>query len=116
MKALGVAREKAANAKQAKNVGVTTTVIVGTATCGVSAGALEVLEAFKNEIQTRGLEGISVRETGCAGRCALEPFAQVLRQGEPPVMYFRVTAEKARSIVQRHIQNHDVVTEWTVAD
>lgn len=89
-------------------------IIVGTATCGVSAGARSVVQAFDQEISARGITGVAVTETGCSGRCDLEPLVQVMRDGEPPVLYFHVTPEKARRIVQQHIQSGEVIHEWAI--
>lgn len=116
LKVLEGVREEAARVKQGRLADVTTMVIIGTATCGVSAGAREVVEAFVQEIRARDLSRVTVTETGCSGRCALEPLVQVLKHGETPVMYSQVTPEKARWIVQRHIQNNEVITEWAVTD
>ena len=116
LNALEEVKGKAAVIKQRRMADVTTQVIIGTATCGISAGALEVVEAFVQEIRNRNLSGVTVSETGCSGRCALEPLVQVLKVGEPPIMYHHVTPEKARWIVQRHVQNNEVIAEWAVTD
>jgi NADP-reducing hydrogenase subunit HndB len=106
-------RKRAAESKRQRNSG-TTRVIVGTATCGVSAGARAVVDALNEEIGARKLEGIAVGETGCSGRCDLEPLVQVQRHGEAPVLYYHITPEKARRIVQQHIQNNEVIHDWVV--
>ncbi len=112
--ALGHARKKASEARHQELSQITTRVIVGTATCGVSAGARAVVDALEQEIAARGIEGAVVTETGCTGRCDLEPLVQVVRDGEPPVMYYHVDADKARRIIQQHIQNGEIVTEWAL--
>ena len=43
-----------------------TRVVVGMATCGIAAGARPVLNAFVTEIANAGLDGITVRLSGCA--------------------------------------------------
>lgn len=111
---LSQVKEKAAEVRQARLANVTTRLIVGTATCGVSAGARGVVDALNLEIENRGIKGVLVSETGCSGRCDLEPLVQVLIDSEPPVMYFHIDPEKARRIVQQHVQNGDVILEWTL--
>ena len=89
-------------------------IIVGTATCGVSAGARDVVETLHQEVAMRHIEGVSVSETGCSGRCDLEPLVQVQMDGEAPVLYFHVDPEKAKRIIQQHIQLGEVIEDWTV--
>lgn len=93
---------------------MTTRIIVGTATCGISAGARAVVDALEQEISALRIERTVVTETGCTGRCDLEPLVQVVRDGEPPVMYYHVDADKARRIVQQHIRNGEVIAEWAL--
>lgn len=114
-KALGQVRKKAAESKQRKLVAEAgIRVIVGTATCGVAAGARQVVDALEQEIKSRKIKGAIVSETGCSGRCDLEPLVQVMVAGQPPVMYYHITPEKARRIVQQHLQNNDAVDEWAI--
>lgn len=113
-KALSHVKKKASEVRQQRLADVDTRLIVGTATCGVAAGARTVVNALNQEISTRGLKRVVVTETGCSGRCDLEPLLQVLKDGEPPVMYYHVDTEKARRIVQQHVQNNDVINEWTL--
>ena len=44
-------------------------VVVGMATCGIAAGARPVLQAFVDEVATRGLSDVVVSQTGCIGVC-----------------------------------------------
>lgn len=114
LKALGLVKKKASAIKQKRLANVTTRIIVGTATCGVSAGAREVVQALDQEVKSRNLKSTVVTETGCSGRCDLEPLVQVIREGEPPIMYYRIDAEKAKRIVQQHVQNGEVIVDWTL--
>lgn len=111
---LAQVKKKAAAIRDERLSDVTAKVIVGTATCGVSAGARQVVDAFEQEIAARKLKGVKVAETGCSGRCNLEPLVQVTRHGEAPVLYYQVTPEKAKRIVQQHIQNNEPIAEWAI--
>lgn len=85
---------------------------VGMATCGLSAGAGAVYDAFIEEVRHAGLDGVNVISTGCVGRCDLEPMAEVTRNNEPPVMYIRLDADKVRKIVDEHLAKGDIVEEF----
>ncbi len=85
---------------------------VGMATCGVSAGADAVFEAFREAIDASGLKGVRVIPTGCVGRCDLEPMAEVTRGEEPPILYIRLDPEKAKRIVEQHLVGGEPVTDY----
>lgn len=85
---------------------------VGMATCGISAGADKVFDAFREAAKDAGIEDIDVISTGCVGRCDLEPMAEVMRENEPPVLYVRLDAEKVRQIVEEHLVRGEIVAEY----
>jgi len=85
---------------------------VGMATCGISAGADQVFQAFANAVKDAGLTNVDVISTGCVGRCDLEPMAEVTRVGEPPVLYVLLDAEKAKRIVEEHLFGGRIVEEF----
>jgi len=91
-----------------------TRIVVGMATCGISAGARPVLTALIEEVQKRNLQDVEVTQTGCIGVCKLEPIVEVYKEGEEKVTYVAMTAEKARQVVAEHIVNGNVVTEYTI--
>ena len=89
-------------------------VLVGMATCGITAGARPVLNAFVEEIAKRGLKDVTVTQTGCIGICQYEPVVEVEIPGEEKVTYVKMTPEKAVKVVNDHLVNHNVVTEYTI--
>ena len=90
-------------------------VLVGMATCGIAAGARPVLNAFTEEIAKRGLtQDVTVTQTGCIGICQYEPVVEVEIPGEEKVTYVKMTTEKAVRVVNDHLVNHNVVTEFTI--
>ena len=91
-----------------------TRVVVGMATCGIAAGARPVLNAFVEEVAKRGLQGTMVTQTGCIGICQYEPVVEVITPGQEKVTYVKMTAEKALRVVNDHLVNGNVVTEYTI--
>ena len=76
-------------------------VVVGMATCGIAAGARPVLNAFVEEVNKQGLtEKATVTQTGCIGICQYEPVVEVFEAGKDKVTYVKMTAEKARRVVE----------------
>ena len=88
------------------------TVCVGT---GCTAfGAPAVVDAFRDDIRTRGLDGrISVRETGCHGFCEKGPVVVVLPE---KVFYASVAPEDVPEIVDSMLVEDGVVERLLYVD
>ena len=91
-----------------------TRVLVGMATCGIAAGARPVLTAIVDEVAKRDLSDIMVTQTGCIGICQYEPVVEVVTPGHEKVTYVKMTPEKALRVVNDHLVNGNVVTEYTI--
>ena len=91
-----------------------TRILVGMATCGIAAGARPVLTALVEEVEKRGLGDVTVSQTGCIGVCQYEPVVEVVVPGQEKVTYVKVTPEKAVRIINDHVVNGNVVTEFTI--
>ena len=89
-------------------------VLVGMATCGIAAGARPVLNAFVDEVAKRGLQNVTITQTGCIGICQYEPVVEVIMPNQEKVTYVKMTPEKAVRVVNDHIVNGNVVTEFTI--
>ena len=89
-------------------------VVVGMATCGIAAGARPVMTAFLDEVERRGLSNVSVSQTVCIGVCRLEPVAEVFVPGQEKVTYVKLRPDMIPSIVEQHLVNHNVVTDYTI--
>jgi len=91
-----------------------TRIVVGMATCGISAGARPVLTALLEEAQRRSLKDVEITQTGCIGVCRLEPIVEVYKEGEDKVTYVEMTPEKAKRVIVDHIVNGNIVNEYTI--
>ena len=91
-------------------------VVVGMATCGIAAGARPVLSAFVEEVRRAGLsDKVTVTQTGCIGICQYEPVVEVFEAGKDKVTYVKMTPEKAKEVVEKHIKGGSVVAEYTIS-
>ena len=91
-------------------------VVVGMATCGIAAGARPVLNACVEEVNKSGLtDKVTVTQTGCIGLCQYEPIVEVYEAGKEKVTYVKMTAEKVKTVVEKHLKGGSIVTEFTVA-
>lgn len=91
-----------------------TRIVVGMATCGIAAGARPVLNAFTEEIAKRNLGHVTVSQTGCIGICQYEPVVEVFTSDGEKTTYVKMTADKVAKVVNDHIVNGNVVTEYTI--
>ena len=92
-------------------------VVVGMATCGIAAGARPVLNAFVEGVAEAGLtDKVTVTQTGCIGICQYEPVVEVFVQGNEKVTYVKMTAEKAKEVIEKHIKGGAVVAEYTIGN
>ena len=89
-------------------------VVVGMATCGIAAGARPVLAAFTEEVSKRNLQNVTIAQTGCIGICQYEPVVEVYEPGKEKVTYVKMTPEMAVKVVNDHLVNGNVVTEYTI--
>ena len=91
-------------------------VVVGMATCGIAAGARPVLNAFVEEVNASSLtDKVTVTQTGCVGLCQLEPIVEVYEAGKEKVTYVKMTVDKVKAVVEKHLKGGNVVNEYTVA-
>ncbi len=86
-------------------------VMIGMATCGISSGARETLNAFVDEIQKEKLNHVKVVPVGCIGYCHSEPTVQVNKPGEKPVLYGNVKPDKVHSIIEKHIKGGEPIKD-----
>jgi NADP-reducing hydrogenase subunit HndB len=91
-----------------------TRIIVGMGTCGIAAGAREVMTAILAELEKRGIKDVAVETTGCIGMCQFEPLVDVIRPGEPRITYGNVSPEDVPRIVAEHLINGNVVADKVI--
>ena len=97
-----------------KDDNIDTRVVVGMATCGIAAGARPVMLAFIEELKKRGIENVTVAQTGCVGLCRLEPMVEVYVRDQEKVTYVHMSPEKVARVVNDHIVNGRPVEEYTI--
>ncbi len=92
-----------------------TRIVVGMATCGIAAGARPVLNAFVEGVSEASLtDSVTVTQTGCIGICQYEPVVEVFESGKDKVTYVKMTADKAKRVIDEHIKGGKVVSEYTI--
>lgn len=95
--------------EKGENVEELVQVRVAMATCGIAAGAREIMNFIIDDTAKEGIDNVVVTQTGCMGYCYAEPTIEVTRPGEEPVVFGDVTEEKAKEIIDKYIKNGDLV-------
>lgn len=90
-----------------------TTIIVGMGTCGISAGAREVMRAIVEELEERHIDA-HVKSVGCIGMCAREPLVDIQQADGPRITYGNVKPKMVPRIIREHLVKGQVVDEWVV--
>ncbi len=75
---------------------------VGTELNGQAAGALEVVDAMRSELDKRGIEAI-LDEVGTLGLSYAEPLVDVLKPGNARLLFSRVTPDDVPTIIDEYI-------------
>lgn len=91
-----------------------TEVLVGMATCGISAGARETLQALVKELANQNCDDVKVISVGCIGACHSEPTLQVNMPGKEPVYYGKITEDKVPRVVKEHLMGGEPIEEYQI--
>ncbi|WP_418790749.1 (2Fe-2S) ferredoxin domain-containing protein [Phosphitispora sp. TUW77] len=74
-------------------------ITVGMGTCGIRAGAYDVLKVLITQFED--CRDVVIKHTGCLGMCSSEPVVQVAIPGRPTAVYFYMTTDKAGWVAAR---------------
>ncbi len=74
-------------------------IFIGSATCGISAGANKIIDRF-NEYRAKNKVDAVFVDVGCVGLCAEEPIIDVKLPGKARVSYGKVTPDTAVEILE----------------
>ena len=86
-------------------------ITVHMSTCGIAAGARQVMSALVEEISGSNRQDIEVASAGCIGHCKNEPNITVEIGSSEPVIYQKMTPEKMRRVFKEHILGGEVQQE-----
>jgi len=86
---------------------------IGAATCGLAAGAGEVIDAVRDELARLGLTA-NIVPVGCIGPCYLEPLMDIEKPGGPRVSYGQVTPKTAREIIKSYLVDNDPLAKYAL--
>ena len=85
-------------------------------TCGIAAGARDVLATIMQELAAAGIDYVTLQQAGCVGFCEQEPMITVTNKAGEMYRYGRLDRNKTRDIVRGHILRGAVVSEFLIKD
>lgn len=91
-------------------------ITVHMATCGIAAGAREVMKTLQDEAYKTDRPGINIESSGCIGKCYSEPNVTVEIEGEEPVIYQHMNSEKMSRVFQEHIMKGRVQSDLLLTE
>ncbi len=83
-------------------------------TCGIAAGARNIMSALMEEIDQSKVEDVITTTSGCAGFCAREPMITIEILDQPPVKYGDLTQDKVREIFKEHIIGGKAIEKYAL--
>ena len=90
-------------------------VTVHMGTCGIAAGAREVMNALMEELATADSQDIRIVASGCMGMCSSEPNVTVETEGAEHIIYKDMDSNKMRQVFKRHVLLGEVQTDFALA-
>lgn len=108
-------KEKAKKTTALREGGATVKITVHMGTCGIAAGAREVMDALLEEMAQTDRQDIWVMNSGCMGMCSSEPNVTVEIRGEGPVIYQHMDKNRMRQVFKRHVLLGEVQADFALA-
>ena len=83
-------------------------------TCGIAAGAREVMNALMEEMAVADRQDIRVVTSGCMGMCSSEPNVTVESKEAGPIVYQKMDANRMRQVFKRHVLLGEIQSDFAL--
>ena len=87
-------------------------VVVHMGTCGIAAGARDIVAELVAELDKHAVQTVTVRQSGCIGLCEKEPLLTYTDKAGNNFLYVNLTRAKVREIVDRHLLKGEPVEQY----
>jgi NADP-reducing hydrogenase subunit HndB len=108
-------KEKTAKETSLRDGPAKVKITVHMGTCGIAAGARNVMNALMEEMAEADRQDIRVVASGCMGMCSSEPNVTVEEEGVEPIVYQLMNSNKMRQVFKRHVMLGEVQTDFALA-
>ena len=86
--------------------------IVHMGTCGIAAGAREVVAEFLASADVAGC--VTLRQSGCRGLCEMEPMMTLLDKADKKFVNRKLDKHKTREIIREHVVGGRSVARYLI--
>jgi NADP-reducing hydrogenase subunit HndB len=107
-------KEETAKATSLRDGLATVKITVHMGTCGIAAGAREVMNSLMDELAQTDRSDIRVVTSGCMGMCSSEPNVTVEIQDAEPIVYQKMESNRMRQVFKRHVLLGEVQTDFAL--
>jgi NADP-reducing hydrogenase subunit HndB len=83
-------------------------------TCGIAAGARDVLTALADELGRVGITNVTLRRSGCIGLCDQEPIMTLADQSGKEYRYVKLDKKKVHEIIRDHVAGGNPVINYLI--
>ncbi|MBW2488085.1 MAG: (2Fe-2S) ferredoxin domain-containing protein [Deltaproteobacteria bacterium] len=108
-------KEKTARLNSLRDGPASIKITVHMGTCGIAAGARDVMNALMEEMAEAERADIRVVASGCMGMCSSEPNVTIEVEDSEPIVYQRMDANRMRQVFRRHVLLGEVQTDFALA-
>lgn len=108
-------KEQTRKSTSLREGGATVKITVHMGTCGIAAGAREVMDSLLEEMAETDRQDIRVVTSGCMGMCSSEPNVTVESKDQEPVVYQHIDRNRMRQVFKRHVLLGEVQTDFALA-
>ena len=84
-------------------------------TCGIAAGAREVMNALMEEMAEADRQDIRIVASGCMGMCSSEPNVTIESKEAGPIVYQKMDSNRMRQVFKRHVLLGEIQSDFALA-
>jgi NADP-reducing hydrogenase subunit HndB len=107
-------REKAREAIALRSGPKEIVMTVHMGTCGIAAGARDVLASLTRCLDQEGVANVTVRQSSCIGLCDREPMLTMTDKSGKEYRYGKLNDERVQTIVQNHVVKGNPVMDYLI--
>ena len=85
-------------------------------TCGIAAGARDILKALSAELNQAAINNVTLRRSGCIGLCDQEPMMTLTDKTRKTFRYVKLDKKKIQKIVREHVAGGNPVIDYLIKE